>query len=152
MDTQKNPNVQPRSDARNECTLQPPGLLRGGDRRVRAWSLEGRGGRLPFSSRIWWDRTKETRPRHVEIAKSTNSDIGNFRKAEANKRLPQHPSIPEDRHSNPVLQRVPNHDRRSKTRAQHHSKSIVLLMRPRITAHDHPVGMYRNSAKLAGPD
>ena len=42
--------------------------------------------------------------------------------------VPQHPSIPEDRHSNPAPQRVPNHDRRSKIHAQHHSKSIVLLM------------------------
>ena len=40
----------------------------------------GEGGYLPLSSRTWWDGTKKTRPRRVEFAKSTYSDIGNFRK------------------------------------------------------------------------
>ena len=40
----------------------------------------GEGGYLPFSSRTRWDGTKKTRPRRVEFAKSTYSDIGNFRK------------------------------------------------------------------------
>ena len=76
--------------------------------------------------------------RRVKFAKSTYSDIGNFRKvplkqeqinARPSTTAPQHSSIPEDRHSNPAPQRVPNYDQRSKIHAQHHSKSIVLLMK-----------------------
>ena len=36
--------------------------------------------------------------------------------------------------------------------SQRQKSQTLVSSRPRITAHDHPVGMYRNSAKLAGPD